>query len=296
MSLLCGRLSDIQRQSLIQRLPHDSRALQHIARLDSQDISSKTSRHLKADWNILALLLQVSFSIRSSGYHICLYRLVYCKGFSQSKVRHLTQAAAAGAALCASDSSHQLEHLQSLFLTTKMLVSSMVLLIQYTFPTRLSSPFLLRPGIPLSPGLDPTINLLSRDPILDQLHHDPQLLDISIPTLIIEKQHLLILHPTLALQSLEVRGLRARIYLHMIEETDCRPSLASFALRFGGDAEEGEHGACEIWCGSSRCGAEDDALFFDVVKDRRYVVVETAGLSISILHGQASVFRGFERA
>ena len=84
----------------------------------------------------------------------------------------------------------------------------------------------LHPIIPLSPTLDPPIDLRHRHPVSHQLHHDPQLLHVFIPTLIVEEQHLLVRQTRSLVQTPEMRRLRPRVDLHVIEQID-RPRARS---------------------------------------------------------------------
>ena len=49
---------------------------------------------------------------------------------------------------------------------------------------------------PLPPLPDCIVHLIFRDPIPDQPKADPQRLDVRIPCLIVEEEHVLVLHPT----------------------------------------------------------------------------------------------------
>ena len=69
----------------------------------------------------------------------------------------------------------------------------------------------------LPPRPHPVINLCFRDPIPDQPHCHTQLLDVTIPALVIEKQHILKSNPALFLYFLEMSFLVPWENLHIIE-------------------------------------------------------------------------------
>ena len=69
----------------------------------------------------------------------------------------------------------------------------------------------------LPPRPHPIINLRFRDPIPNQPHRHTQLLDIPVPALVIEKQHILKGNPALFLNFLEMPFLVPRENLHIIE-------------------------------------------------------------------------------
>jgi hypothetical protein len=74
-----------------------------------------------------------------------------------------------------------------------------------------------RPSCPGSPTPHPRINLISCNTISYQPHRNSQDLDILIPALIIEEQHLIVLDATISMYPCKMCRLATRVYLHVIK-------------------------------------------------------------------------------
>lgn len=68
-----------------------------------------------------------------------------------------------------------------------------------------------------SPAPHARIDLVSRDAIFYEPHCNSQNLDVLVPALVIEEEHLIVFNPTIFVYLCEVRRLAARVYLHVIK-------------------------------------------------------------------------------
>lgn len=94
------------------------------------------------------------------------------------------------------------------------------------------------PALPPPPLPHPSIHLRARDSARHLPEHDPEALDIPVPALVVEEQHLLEGDAARLLDALEVRLLVAREDLHVIEDV-------VGALAGGHFRGRGRGGGCE---------------------------------------------------
>lgn len=75
--------------------------------------------------------------------------------------------------------------------------------------------------VPFPPASNTLVDDISRHASRNKLHRNPQYLHVLVPALIVEKQHLLIVYPTVAMYALEVGGFVTGVDLQMVEVVDC---------------------------------------------------------------------------
>ena len=75
-------------------------------------------------------------------------------------------------------------------------------------------------SVSLSPGLHALVDFIPCDTIFYELHCHPQHLDVLVPALVVEEEHILEFDPAVSVYSLEVCRLAARVYLEVIEVVD----------------------------------------------------------------------------
>lgn len=163
-------------------------------------------------------------------------------------------------------------------------------------PSNLHLPILILLGslytVPLSPGPDPTVNFLLGHSVSDETERDPKLrLNISIPRLIIEEEHVLIGDAARLVNSCKMLCLCCGEDLNVIEiiQSPSGFSIGRRVIRERRDDVKGfEHIACKIGSMCSRCQGERDGPAFACMDNRRNCGVEGEGFTPSTYQEQGS--------